>query len=61
MLDAFIIDKIKKDEERRREERRPCLRLPIYIDEGCEGEGMPEKAPAGERDPDKSMIIIDFS
>lgn len=61
MLDAFIIDKIKKDEERRREERRPQLRLPIYIDEGCEGERMPEKYPEGEDDPERSMIIIDFS
>jgi hypothetical protein len=62
MLDAFIIESIK-ERERRKEERRPMLRLPVYIDDG-RGEG---KGDTGDRTDDSTegvkdeSIVIDFS
>ena len=56
MLDAFIIEEIKRreeEEERRRDEGRPRLELPIE----------PERPliPAGEDKPDRGVVIIDYS
>lgn len=38
MLDAYIIEKIKEEENRRREDRRPRLQLPVYIEEELESD-----------------------
>lgn len=55
MLDAFIIEEIKRreDEERRRDEGRPRLEIPIE----------PERplVPSGEEKPDRGVVIIDYS
>lgn len=56
MLDAFIIEEIKRreeEEERRRDEGRPRLEIPIE----------PERplVPSGEEKPDRGVVIIDYS
>jgi hypothetical protein len=56
MLDAFIIEEIKRreqEEERRRDEGRPRLEIPIE----------PERplVPSGEDKPDRGVVIIDYS
>jgi hypothetical protein len=56
MLDAFIIEEIKRreeEEERRRDEGRPRLEIPI------EPEG--PLAPSGEEKPERGVVIIDYS
>ena len=42
MLDAFIIEELKRRERRKKEmeaDKRPCLELPIHPDEYRDGEG----------------------
>jgi hypothetical protein len=58
MLDAFIIESIK-ERERRREERRPLLRLPVYIDDEKD-----DRSGGGEGKKDEEMekvAVIDIS
>jgi hypothetical protein len=55
MLDAFIIDEIKRREqeaERRREEDRPRQELPL-----------PQRPPARDEEPqsDRGVVIIDYT
>jgi hypothetical protein len=56
MLDAFIIEEIKRRDEERREDRRPRLELPI-----------PEPTPHRQNDrrdeegPQRGVVIIDYS
>lgn len=55
MLDAFIIDEIRRREqeaERRREEDRPRQELPV-----------PQRPPIHEDEPpsDRGVVIIDYS
>lgn len=56
MLDAFIIEEIKRrerEEERRRDDERPRVEIPIA----------PERpvVPAGEEKRDRGVVIIDYS
>ena len=56
MLDAFIIEEIKRreeEEERRRDEGRPRLEVPLE----------PERplVPSGEETPERGVVIIDYS
>jgi hypothetical protein len=60
MMDAFIIEKIR-EEERRREERKPCLRLPVYIDSGCESDRGMGKDREKEGSEKSISVVIDFS
>ncbi|AKU90545.1 hypothetical protein [Vulgatibacter incomptus] len=58
MLDAFIIEEIKRREreERLGDEARPVIQLPIPIPEG-------PYLPAGEREesePQRGVIVIDL-
>ena len=56
MLDAFIIEEIKRREEaeeRRRDESRPRLELPFDPERPLE--------PSGEEKPDRGVVIIDYS
>ena len=57
MLDAFIIEEIKRqEEERRREhERRPSLPLPLDDDL------VPPRQGGDDTDPDRGVLIIDYS
>ena len=58
MLDAFIIEELKRREhERRRDDRRPCLEIPLAEDAppGCE-----EDSQDDDEDSDRGVIIIDY-
>ena len=59
MLDAFIIEELKRREQERRRDERPTLRIPL-------DEEVPPETPATDEniDPedeeDGSVIIIDY-
>ena len=56
MLDAFIIEEIKRrerEEERRKDDQRPRVDLPIAPAEPIR--------PSGEDKPERGVIVIDFS
>jgi len=60
MLDAFIIDELKRrerlEEERRQDAERPFLEIPVPEDV------MPLPASSEEeRKPERGVIVIDFS
>lgn len=57
MLDAFIIEQLKKIERRRHQERRPQVELPCDL--GDEGSELPGKGE-GEVDEKSHVIIIDY-
>jgi len=50
MLEAYIIEQMRKQEERERQDRRPVLQLPIP-------EPLPRKEPTQE-EPTRGVIII---
>jgi len=58
MLDAYIIEEIKRreDERLRREEQRPVLEIPLYPPEA-------DQIPANkdEPTPERGVIVIDYS
>jgi hypothetical protein len=58
MLDAFIIEELKRREQERRREDRPVLRIPL--DEECPTE-TDENIDPEEEDEDGSVIIIDYN
>ena len=50
MLDAFIIEKIKEEEDLRREERRPLLQIPVFTDDEYETDRLrPEHPVDGDK------------
>ena len=58
MLDAYIIDKIKRrDEERKRESERPALRIPVELPE------IPTRNhdDSKKHEEHRGVIIIDFA
>ncbi len=57
MLDAFIIDQIKK-RERQHDDRRPQLELPLPSEPRPANE-----SPAQEQEPEgeRGVVIIDFA
>jgi hypothetical protein len=56
MLDAFIIEELKRREEERRRDERPALRIPL--DEEAPPETDEDIGP--EEEDDGSVIIIDY-
>jgi len=56
MLDAFIIEELKRREQERRRDERPTLRIPL--DEECPSENDENVDPEDEEDG--SVIIIDY-
>ena len=59
MLDAFIIEEIKRQEEerRRQEERRPIIPLPL----DDEDLGPNPRQSGDEGEGDRGVLIIDYS
>lgn len=58
MLDAFIIEEIKRqEEERRREQERPTVPLPLDDDDL----GPPARQGGDEGESDRGVVIIDYS
>jgi hypothetical protein len=56
MLDAFIIEELKRREQERRRDERPTLRIPL--DEEAPPESDEDIDPEDEEDG--SVIIIDY-
>jgi hypothetical protein len=63
MLDAYIIEELKRQEERHRDLRRPVLEIPK--DEPLDGLDQPDGGDDDGDDDDESddrgVIIIDYS
>ena len=59
MLPPFIIEQIRKREERQREEQRPVLELPL--DEMPPPVGGPSVSPSqeAEQEPKRGVIVVD--
>lgn len=57
MLDAFIIEQLKRIEQRREQERRPRVELPCDAGEDA-SQGPEEKIDGSEDQP--RVIIIDY-
>ena len=58
MLDAFIIEELKRREQERRREERPVLRVPL--DEEVPPETGDENIDPEDEEEDGSVIIIDY-
>jgi hypothetical protein len=58
MLDPWIIEEIKRREQRSRIEQQPRVEVPIQGPERDRDKG--GGAPAGEEDPPRGIAIIDF-
>ncbi len=57
MLDAYIIEKIKREHERKREENR----IPLQIENPDNDPRPRSPEPAGdEPTPERGVVIIDF-
>ncbi len=57
MLDAFVIEEIKRREQERHRDERPSLELPVPPPAPAHSEGEPD-AP---RTPDSGVVIIDYT
>ena len=60
MLDAFIIEELKKREQRRREDRRPCVEIPLDDERPPECDQDEIDTEEEEDDEDRGVIIIDY-
>ncbi|ACL65644.1 conserved hypothetical protein [Anaeromyxobacter dehalogenans 2CP-1] len=60
MLDAYVIEEIKRREREQRREDRPSIELPVpsYPDEGPRGHDDRDRDPG---DRDRGVVIIDYS
>jgi len=58
MLDAFIIEELKRREQERRRDERPVLRIPLDDEIPPETD---EDVDPEEEDDDGSVIIIDYN
>jgi hypothetical protein len=56
MLDAYVIEEIKRREREKTREERPALELPIP-----RAPARPEQSPPKDRDRDGGVVIIDYS
>lgn len=57
MLDAYVIEEIKRRERDKPREDRPSLELPVPTDP-TRG---PEERPPSDRDDGGGVVIIDYS
>jgi hypothetical protein len=58
MLDAFIIEELKRrerEEERKRDEQRPRVEIPAPSPDDS------PVHPSGEEKPERGVVIIDYS
>lgn len=56
MLDAFIIEELKRREQERRRDERPTLRIPLDEEDPPETDENPDP-----EEEDGSVIIIDYN
>lgn len=61
MLDAFIIEKIKREQEQRAPHRRPQLEIPRRPERPAGPSGWnDEDRDDRERSPERGVVIIEF-
>jgi len=60
MLDAFVIEEIKRREQGRYREERPSLELPVPPPAPAHSEGEPD-APETPETPGSGVVIIDYT
>ena len=60
MLDAFIIEEIKRRERLRKERERPAVELPLPAPSPDEQERPPRKSDHGDDKPGRGVVIIDL-
>ncbi len=58
MLDAFIIDEIKRREQQREDDRRPQAELPLPPEKP---QNPPRQSDDEHEKPDRGVVIIDYS
>lgn len=59
MLDAFVIEEIKRRERDRSRDERPAVELPLPVPNPP---GRPDEESDGGNDPpDRGVVIIDYS
>ncbi len=56
MLDAFIIEELKRREDERRKHEQPVLEVPEDDEPGSPEDGAADR----DRDNDRGVIIIDY-
>ena len=62
MLDAFIIEEIKRRERLRKESERPTIQIPLPSDDDTEEERPNRRSGDGEEDrPSRGVVVIDLS
>jgi len=59
MLDAFIIEEIKRRDRQDRRDDRPVVELPVPSPPP--GPSRSDRAPEDDRPPDRGVVIIDFA
>ena len=59
MLDAFIIEEIKRRDQTDRREDRPVVELPVPSIPPAPSRS--DRAPDGDRPPDRGVVIIDYA
>ena len=57
MLDPWIIEEIKRKEQRRREQQLPVIQIPV---QGPERDREPSGRDKEEKEPPRGIEIIDF-
>ncbi len=56
MLDAYVIEEIKRREREKSRDDRPSIELPVPMDPGR----TPEDPPAKDEDGGGGVVIIDY-
>jgi hypothetical protein len=57
MLDAYVIEEIKRRERDKTRDDRPSIELPVPVGPA----GRPEEPPPKDRDDGGGVVIIDYS
>lgn len=61
MLDAFIIEEIKRRERLRQERERPVLEIPLPVPEERPKRRSDQDGPDEGEPPERGVVIIDLS
>ncbi len=57
MLDAYVIEEIKRREREKPRDDRPSIELPVPVGPA----GGPEEPPSKDRDQGGGVVIIDYN
>ena len=57
MLDAYVIEEIKRREQEKTRDDRPSVELPVPVGPASR----PDEPPSKDRDDGRGVVIIDYS